>query len=84
MNVLRTETSLGFGPARRTRKSAQREADAWTASGSGTRYLWNNPEGIVYTPDRPTYFETCVTEVRPTDDGGFICTYITTREFIEA
>jgi hypothetical protein len=82
MQTIETMTvSTGYGRERKTKKSAQREADAWNASGDGSRYLWNNPENHWFNPAKPTYFETCVAEVQQVE-GGFVCVYVTTREFV--
>lgn len=70
-------TFTGFGQTRKTRKSAQREADAWNASGSGNRY---EHQAIHH---RPAHVETVVAEVQVVE-GGFACAYLTTREPVEA
>lgn len=72
----RTEIRTGYGPTRKTRKSAQREVDLWTASGSGTTYRYQAMHG------KPAYTETIVTEVQVVE-GGFVCAYVTTREIEE-
>lgn len=70
-------TFTGYGPTRKTRKSAQREADQWNASGTGGRYL--HPPRTNITPNHPAHYETIVCEVHVVD-GGFACAYLTTRE----
>lgn len=64
-----TIVRTGFGPTRKTRKSAQREADAWTNT---EPYTFRAMHG------RPSYTETIVTEVQAVE-GGFACAYITTN-----
>jgi hypothetical protein len=77
-----TTVTTGFGPTRKGRKSAQREADMWNASGSGTEYTYaqgrptKNWDGT--TTQRPSYTETIVAEVQDVE-GGFACAYVTTR-----
>lgn len=65
-----TTVSTGYGPTRKTKKSAQREVDAWT-----------NTEPYTYSAmhGRPSYTETIVTEVQEVE-GGYACAYVTTRE----
>lgn len=76
-----TITRTGFGPTRKTRKSAQREVDAWEASGSGTAYHYARRTNV--TPEQPAHWEEIRAEVQPVD-GGFVCAYITTITPTEA
>lgn len=76
MAFKRTEVRTGYGPTRKTRKSAQREVDLWTASGCGVSYDHMPMHG------KPGFNETIVTEVQDVE-GGFACAYVTTRIFQE-
>lgn len=78
--ITSTTVAKGYGQTRKTRKSAQREVDAWT---NGERYLYNDPEGRFHNPAKPVYFETIATEVEVVE-GGFACCYVTTREYVKA
>lgn len=77
--ITHAEVRTGFGETRKTRKSAEREAALWNASGSGNRYLVSARTNT--TPNIPAHFETIVAEAQPVD-GGFACAYITTHEFV--
>lgn len=66
-------TFIGYGQTRKTKKSAQREADAWEASGDGVRHVVPAMHG------RPSYVESCSAEAEIVE-GGFACAYYTVRE----
>ena len=73
-----TEVRIGYGPTRKTRKSAQREADAWTNTQPFTyaaRPATPNWDGT--STEHPSYTETITTEVHEVE-GGFACAYVTT------
>lgn len=55
-----TTVNTGYGPTRKTRKSAQREADAWTNNHNTEPYTFRAMHG------KPSYTETIVTEVQET------------------
>lgn len=63
-----TTTQHGFGPTRKTEKSARREAIAWNNSGSGDRY----------TSPRTGITEEITAEAVAVE-GGFACRYTTIR-----
>lgn len=77
-----TTVSTGYGPTRKTRKSAEREANAWTNT---QPYTYGPRESTTWNGDKridPSYTEVITTEVQSVE-GGFACAYITTRTYHE-
>lgn len=72
-----TATRYGYGVTRKTRASAQREADRWNASGDGVRTLL--PARTYAAPHLPERYESVVADVEAVADG-YRCRYTTTVE----
>ena len=75
-----TEVRTGFGPTRKTRKSAEREAQRWNESGDGTAYLRERRTNA--SPVLPARWEEVVAEARPVE-GGYACAYVTSVTPVE-
>lgn len=67
-------TTTGYGQTRKTRNSAQREANLWNASGSGAPYESAGRTNV--TPPIPAHRVTVTASCVPVE-GGYACAYTT-------